>query len=104
MLHRLGGSDDRQDRKIRTEATTSEVGNENVISGSLSAENEEEDLFEGDSLSRCSDIVSQDEHQQSYSLEDINRFLDKTGSLWKSQFFPDVDQFINSKGKESCWL
>ncbi|CAI5685842.1 unnamed protein product [Oreochromis niloticus] len=83
----------------QTKATASEVGVLNVISGSLSAENEEDDLLEDDSLSQCSDVVSQEDHQQSYSLEDINRFLDETfgmQSVEVTEFFPDVDLFIKS--------
>ncbi|XP_025765058.1 uncharacterized protein LOC112847526 [Oreochromis niloticus] len=101
------GCDDIQDRESvednqdsgQTKATASEVGVASVISGSLSAENEEDDLLEDDSLSQCSDVVSQDDHQQLYSLEDINRFLDETfgmQSVEVTEFFPDVDLFIKS--------
>ncbi|KAL3968041.1 neuroligin [Sarotherodon galilaeus] len=101
------GCNDIQDRESvednqdsgQTKATASEVGVASVISGSLSAENEEDDLLEDDSLSQCSDVVSQDDHQQSYSLGDINRFLDETfgmQSVEVTEFFPDVDLFIKS--------
>lgn len=49
----------------QTEARTGEA--EDRTAGSLN-------LFEDDSSTQFSDIVSQDEHQQSYSLQDINSF------------------------------
>ena len=59
---------------------------------------EEEEMLEDDSLSQFSDIVSQDD-KQPYSVQEINYFLDEIygrQSVDITDFFPDVDRFINS--------
>lgn len=65
-------------------------------------DDEDEDMLEDDSLSQFSDIVPQDiqeDQQQSYTLKDINYFLDETfgrQSVDVAEFFPDVNRFITS--------
>ena len=67
--------------------------------GELNGEKEEEEVMEDDCLSQFSDLVSQDEQQQqqTYSLKEINNFLDETYGTQNveiTDFFPNVDKFI----------
>lgn len=93
------GSRQKQGGVIDTQTTEAE--SQSVAAGGLNTvnvENEDEEMLKDDALSQFSDTVS-NEHQQSYSVQEINHFLDKSygRQLWRSPiFFPDVDRFINS--------
>ena len=77
------------------EAESGAAGEPNTVNAE---KEEEEEMLEDDSLSQFSGIVSQDDRQP-YSLQEMNYFLDEMygrQSVEVTDFFPDVNRFINS--------
>lgn len=72
------GSGQKQGGVIDTQTTEAE--SQSVVAGGLNTvnvENEDEEMLEDDALSQFSDTVL-NEHQQSYSIQEINHFLNKS--------------------------